>query len=72
VHLQPADDDVHPVREAEPVAADLEQLAVGDERLQQPPKRRAVLARDLEQLNQLARACRMVRALAQALQNLVA
>ena len=72
VHLQPADDDVHPVREAEAVAADLEQLAVGDERLQQPPERRAVLARHLEQLDQLARARRMVRALAQAIQDLVA
>ena len=39
VRLQPADDEVHPVGQAEAVAADLEEIAVGDQRLQEPPER---------------------------------
>jgi len=45
VHLQSPDDDVHAIGEAEAVAPDLEQFAFRDEGLQQPAKRRAVLAR---------------------------
>ncbi len=72
VHLEAPDDDVHPVGEAEAVAPDLEQLAFRDEPLQQPPERRAVLARHPEQLEQLARRGRVGYALADLAQELVA
>ena len=55
VGLQPADDEVHLLRQAEAVAADLQQLAVGDERLQLALERGALLARHAEHLRELAR-----------------
>ena len=64
MRLQPADDEVHAVGEAEAVAADLDQVAALDERLQVPPHGRAVLARDAEQLQQLFRSRGMLHAFA--------
>ena len=72
MRLEPADDDVHPVGKAEAVAADLDQIAVGDERLQQPAERRAVLPRHAEHLQQLLNCRRMIRALPDERQHLVA
>ena len=72
VHLEAPDDDIHPIGEAEAVAPDLEQLAFRDKRLQQPPERRAVLARHPEQLEQLARRGRVGDAIADLAQEFVA
>ncbi len=60
IGLQPPDDQVHLLRQAEPVAADLQQLAVGDERLQVTLERGALFARHAQQLRQLARGGGMV------------
>ena len=49
------DDEVHPIRQAIPVAAGLNQLAVGDELAQQALEGRALLAGEFEPLEQLAR-----------------
>jgi hypothetical protein len=64
MHLQPADDDVHAVGEPETVAADLEELAFGDERLQQTAEGRTILARDTEELEEFTRGGRMAHAIA--------
>ena len=64
MRLQAADDEVHPVGEAEPVAANLDQVAALDERLQVPAHGRAVLARDAQQLQQLLGGRGMLDALA--------
>ena len=67
VRLDPADDQVHAVRQAEPVAARLNQVTGRDELLQQPLDRRPLLPGDLQALQQLpgrrrdARPCRASR-----------
>src|SRR5262249_28108464 len=62
--LQAADVQVHLLRQAEALAADLDQIAGVDERLDQSPESRALLTRHLENLQQLARAGGVVHPLA--------
>ena len=60
VGLQPADDEVHLLRKPEPVAANLQQFTVGDERRQVTLERGALFARHAQRLRQLARGRRVV------------
>ena len=64
VRLQPADVEIHLLGQAEALAADLNEIAGRDERLDVPLERRALVARDLEKLQQLAHAGGMVHPLA--------
>ena len=66
-----ADHEVHPVGQAESVAANLDERAGADERTQPAPERRALLARHAQQLLQFLGRGRMVDALANQAQNLV-
>ena len=72
VRLQAADDEVHAVGEAEAVAPDLDQVAALDERLEVPPYRGAVLARDAQQLQQLFGRGGVVHAVAELSEQLFA
>ncbi len=72
VHLEPAHDDVHAVGQAEAVAADLQEIAVGDQRLQQPPERRTFSARDAENLEELTAGRRVMDVLPDLPQHLLA
>ena len=64
VCLELAHHQVHLVRQPEPVAANLEQFAVGDERLEVALEGHALVARELEQLRQFTRGRGMVHLLA--------
>ena len=72
MRLQAADDEIHAVGEAESVAADLDQVAGLDERLEMPPHRGTVLARDAQQLQQFLRRGRVLNALADLREQLFA
>ena len=48
-----SDDEVHPVGQAEPLAANLNELAGRDQGAQAPLERRPLLARDFQELEQL-------------------
>ena len=69
--FEPADDQVHPIGEAVAVAADEDERAFVDERLELALEGGALLARDFEDANQLARGGRMVDVLANLSQELV-
>ena len=69
--LQPADVQIHLLRQAEALAADLDQLTSRHQRLQVPPECGALFAGDLEQLQELACASRVVHALAHLLEEFV-
>ena len=71
VRLQPADVEVHLLGQAEALAADLNEIARGDERLDVPLERRALVAGNLEDLKQLAHAGGMVHPLAHQRENLI-
>ena len=64
VRLHPADDQVHQVRQTESVATRLNQVAGGNELLQQAPDGRPLIPWNLEPLKQLSRGRRMVDLLA--------
>ena len=72
MRLQPADVEVHLFGQAEAVPANLDQLAGSDERRDVPLERRALVARDFENLHQLAHAGGMVDALAHEREDLIA
>src|SRR5262245_15014669 len=72
MRLQPADVEVHFFRQAEAVAADLNEIARCDERLDVSFERRPVVARHFENLQQLAHASGMVYALPHQRENLIA
>ena len=72
MRLQPADVQVHLFGQAEALPANLDEIAGGDERLDVPLERRALVARDLENLQQLAHAGGMMHPLAHERENLVA
>ena len=69
--LQPAGVQIHLFREAEPVAADLNEIAGGDERFDVALERRAFVARNLEQLKKLPHAGGMVYAITHEREHLV-
>ena len=64
------DDEVHPVRQAVAVAAGLDQLALGDQVLEQSFERRPLLARYLQPLQELSRRGRVVDLVANQLEQL--
>jgi len=70
--FQPADHDVHAVGKAEAVAPDLDQIAGGDECFEMPAERGSILPRHAEHLQQLLNCRRMIRALPNERQHLVA
>ena len=63
-----ADDEVHPVRQAEPVAANLDELAGGDQGAEPPLERRPLLARNLEELQEFLGRRRMIHPVADQLE----
>ena len=65
-----AHDEIHLVGQAETVAANLQQLAGGDQRLQLALERGALLARNPEDLGELASGCGMMNAVADQLKEL--
>ena len=72
VRLQPADVQVHLLGQAEALAADLNEIAGGDERVEVALERGALVARDFEQLQELADAGGMVHPLAHRREDLIA
>ena len=72
MRLQPADVEVHLLGQAEALPANLDEIARRDERLEVALERRALVARNLEQLQQLAHAGGMVHPLAHQRENLIA
>ena len=62
--LEPADMQVHLFRKPETMAANLDELARGDERFQMTPEGGALVFGDSKQLKKLARAGWMMHALA--------
>ena len=62
------DDEIHLLGQTEPIAADLQQIAGGDKRLQLALEGGALLARYAKQLCQLARGGRVMDRLANALE----
>ena len=71
MRLEPADVEVHLLGQAEPLAADLHEIAGGDQRFDVTFERGALLARDLEDLQQLAHAGGMMNPLAHQLEDLI-
>ncbi len=71
VRLQPADVEIHFFREAEPMAADVDQVAGRHEGRDVPFERGALFARHLQNLQELAHAGRVVHPLPHERQNLV-
>ena len=71
MRLQPADVEVHLLGQPESMTADLNELAGGDERLDVPLERRAVVARNLEQLKEFPHAGGMVDTLAHEREHLI-
>ena len=59
VRLQPPDDEIHLVGQADAAAFRLDELARRDERLQETPERHAFFLRNLERLDELSRRGRM-------------
>ena len=72
VRLQPADVEIHFFRQAEPVAADMDEIARGHQRRDVPLERGALFARNLQNLEELAHAGRVVHLLPHERENLVA
>ena len=72
MRLQAADVEVHLFGQAETVAANLNELAGGDERFDMPLERRAVVLRDFEHLEELAHGGGMVHALPHEREHLIA
>ncbi len=72
MRLQPADIQVHLFGQAEALAANLDQIAGGDERIDVALEGGALVARHLEQLQELADAGGMVHPLAHRREDLVA
>ena len=72
VRLQPADVQIHLLGQTEALAANLDQLAGGDQGIDVPLEGRAFVARNLEQLEQLTDAGGMVHPLAHQRENVVA
>ena len=72
VRLQPADVEIHLLGQAEALPADLDEIARGDERLEVPLERGALVARNLQELEEFAHAGGMVHPLAHERENLVA
>ena len=72
VRLQAADVEVHLLGQAEALAANLNEIAGGDERLDVALERGALVARHLENLQQLAHAGGMVHPLAHEREDLIA
>ena len=70
--LEPADVKIHLLRQAEALAADLDQVAGGDQGFDVPFERGPVVARDLENLQQFAHAGGMVHPLAHEVENVFA
>ena len=64
VRLQAADVEIHLLGQAEALPADLDEIAGADERLEVALERGALVARDLEELQELAHAGGMVHPLA--------
>jgi hypothetical protein len=64
IGLQPADDEIHLLRQPVPVAADLQQFPAGDERFQLSLERLAFVTRNAEHLRELPCRGRMRNALA--------
>ena len=64
VRREPPDDEVHLLGQAEAIAADLQQFAGGDQRLQLPLEAGALLAGHAQHLHQLARGGGMMDVLA--------
>jgi hypothetical protein len=64
VGLQLSDDKIHLLGNAEPVAANLQQLAAGRERLQLAPERVALFARNAQHLRELPGGGRVMNAVA--------
>ena len=71
MRLQPADIQVHFFGQAEAVATDLNEVAGGDERFDVAFECSAVVARNLEHLEELAHAGGMVDALAHQREHLI-
>ncbi len=71
MRLQPADMEIHLLGEAEAMAANLDELAGLDQRVEMPLERRPFLAGHFEQLQELANAGGMVHPLAHQRENLV-
>ena len=71
VRLEPADVEVHLLGQAEALAADLDEIAGGDERVEVALERRALVARHLEELKELADAGGMMHPLAHQRENLI-
>ena len=71
MRLQAADVEIHLLGQAEALAADLDEIAGRDERFEVPLERRPLVARDLEELQELAHAGRMVHAFAHQRENLI-
>ena len=69
---QPADDEIHLLGQAEPVAADLEQLAGRDQRFQLSLERGPLFAWDAKRLRELSRSGGMVNVVADEVQKIVA
>ena len=72
MRLQPADIQVHLFGQAEALAADLDEIAGGDEGVDVALERGALVARHFEQLEQLADAGGMVHPLAHQREDLIA
>src|SRR5581483_12357675 len=72
MRLQPADVEIHLLGQSEAVAADLNEVAGADERFDVALERRAVVARDFENLQELAHAGGMVNPLAHHGEDLIA
>ena len=72
MRLQPADVQVHLFGQAEAMAANLNEIAGGDERLDVALERGALVARNFEKLQQLAHAGGMVHPLAHQREHLIA
>ena len=72
VCLEPADHDVHAIRQAEAIATDFDEVAAGNERLEMPAQRRPLLPRHPQHLQQFLDGRRMVGALADERQHLIA